>query len=105
MKKERYAWKARIHEGQLDEYIRRHDALWPEMRAILKEAGIGNYSIWVVGNELFGYFECEKGADVAVEVQATSAVVARWNNYMADIMTMEISLHAQPKMREVFYLP
>ena len=31
------------------------------MKRVLKEAGISNYTIWNVGNELFGYFECEKG--------------------------------------------
>ena len=33
---ERYAWKATIKEGMLEEYIRRHDAIWPELVAVLK---------------------------------------------------------------------
>ena len=55
---ERYAWKATVVEGKVDEYIRRHENLWDEMKAILKEAGICNYTIWNVGNDLFGYYEC-----------------------------------------------
>ena len=27
---ERYAWKARVLPGKLEEYIRRHDQIWPE---------------------------------------------------------------------------
>ncbi len=71
---ERYAWRATIKEGMLEEYIRRHDAIWPELVAVLKEAGIRNYTIWQTGRELFGYYECEKGADYAARVQAESPV-------------------------------
>lgn len=103
---ERFAWKACIHDGKLDEYIRRHDAIWPELVEVLKEAGIRNYSIWNAGNELFGYFECENGVDHAAKVQARSAVVDRWNEYMKDVMIMALDPEtgAQPRMRQVFYL-
>jgi hypothetical protein len=47
---ERFAWKTIVLNGQLDEYIRRHDAIWPELVAVLKGAGIRNYSIWNAGN-------------------------------------------------------
>ncbi len=58
---ERYAWKARVIEGKLDEYIKRHNEIWPELVDVLKQAGIKNYTIWNVDNTLFGYYECEKG--------------------------------------------
>ena len=51
---EKYAWKATIIEGKLEEYIKRHNEIWPEMLEILSNAGIVNYTIWNVGNELFG---------------------------------------------------
>ncbi len=101
---ERYAWKATVKEGKLDEYKRRHDEIWQEMKDVLKEAGIKNYSIWNVGNELFGYYECEKGIEYATKVQSESDVVARWNVYMEDVMTMEADpdTGAQPKLTNVF---
>ncbi len=103
---ERYAWKATVRDGMLAEYRRRHDEIWPEMKAVLKEAGICNYSIWNAGNELFGYYECEKGRDFAARVQAESPVVARWNRYMEDVMVMEMDPEtgAQPLLTEVFRL-
>jgi L-rhamnose mutarotase len=103
---ERYAWKAYVKEGCLDEYIRRHDEIWPELKEVLKEAGICNYSIWNVGNELFGYYECEKGGDYSSKVQAESEVVKKWDVYMKDVMIMEPDpvTGAQPKLREVFRL-
>ena len=104
---ERYAWKARVLEGQLEEYKRRHDAIWPELAEVLREAGIRNYTIWNVGEELFGYYECEKGADYAARVQAESPVVDRWNAYMKDVMEMEMDPRtgAQPRLEQVFFLP
>ncbi|VBB09789.1 rhamnose/fucose mutarotase [Lucifera butyrica] len=103
---ERFAWKAMVREGKLEEYKKRHDEIWPEMKQVLKDAGIGNYSIWNIGNELFGYFECEKGVAFAEKCQAASPVVDKWNEYMKDVMTMVMDPQtgAQPKMTEVFYL-
>ena len=101
---ERYAWKAILKDGKLDEYRRRHDAIWQEMKAVLAEAGIRNYTIWNTENELFGYYECEKGIAYAARVQAESPVVARWNEYMKDVMTMDADPEtgAQPKLTKVF---
>ncbi len=103
---ERYAWKAIVRDGMLEEYKKRHNEIWPELVEVLKEAGIGNYTIWNVGSELFGYYECEKGADYAAQVQAGSSVVDRWNEYMKDVMVMEMDpvTGAQPKLEQVFFL-
>ena len=57
-----------------------------------------------VGNELFGYYECEKGVEYAAKVQAESEVVDRWNEYMKDILIMEMDpvTGAQPMLKKVF---
>ena len=104
---ERYAWKARLLEGKKEEYIRRHDEIWEELKAVLSDAGIQNYSIWLTGDELFGYYECTKGVSHAAKTQAESTVVDRWNEYMRDIMVMEMDpvTGAQPKLEQVFMFP
>ena len=84
---EKVAWRAVIKEGMVKEYIKRHDEIWPEMVETLKAAGICNYTIWLDGNSLFGYYECEKGAEYALDYQAESDV-KRWNVSMDPIMTM-----------------
>ena len=103
---ERFAWKAIIKDGKLAEYKKRHDNIWLEMKQVLKEAGIKNYTIWNVGNEIFGYFECEKGVAYAEKYQAQSPIVDKWNEYMKDfkIMEMDPVTGAQPKMQQVFFL-
>ena len=102
---ERYAWKAKVLPGMLDEYQKRHDAIWPELKEVLKAAGIRNYTIWNVGEDLFGYYECDSIA-YAAKVQAESPVVDRWNEYMKDVMVMEMDpvTGAQPLMKQVFLL-
>ncbi len=101
---EKYAWKATIKEGSIEEYIRRHDNLPEEMKKVLKEAGIVNYTIWNVGNELFGYYECEKGVEYAAKMQGESGAVARWDEYMSDILIMDKDpvTNAQPMLKKVF---
>lgn len=103
---ERYAWKATLKEGMVEEYVRRHDAIWPELVEVLRKAGIRNYTIWQTGQELFGYYECEKGAEYAARVQAESPVVDRWNEFMKDVMVMEMDPEtgAQPRLRQVFLM-
>jgi L-rhamnose mutarotase len=99
---ERYAWKGRV-KGDIAEYKRRHDEIWPEMKEVLHAAGITNYSIWNVGDELFGYYECKNGVDFAAKVQNESPVIEKWNEYMDDILELEMEPNgAQKKLVEVF---
>ena len=103
---EKYAWKAILKDGKKEEYIRRHNEIWPELVEVLKSAGIQNYSIWLCGNELFGYYECVKGIEFAGKTQADSPVVDRWNEYMDEVMIMPIDERtgAQPLLEQVFNL-
>lgn len=103
---EHMAWKGRIRPGKKEEYIRRHNEIWPEMKAVLKEAGICNYTIFASGEELFGYYECSRGVVFAEKTQAESPVVDRWNEYMKDILELEMDPEtgAQPKLEPVFRL-
>ena len=102
---EKHVWKAHIKEGMVEEYIRRHDEIWPEMVETLKAAGITNYTIWNTGNELFGYYECEKGYAFAEKYQNESPVVQKWNVYMADVMDFDKDENGNTlEYRSVFYL-
>ncbi len=103
---EKYAWSGRIAPGAKEEYIRRHNEIWPEMVEVLKKAGIRNYTIWNTGDTLFGYYECELGTEYAAKVQASSEVVKKWDEYMKDILIMDKDpvTGAQPLLEKVFEL-
>jgi L-rhamnose mutarotase len=103
---EKYAWRATLKEGKREEYIRRHNEIWQEMVDLLKSAGIRNYSIWLSGNDIFGYYECEKGIDFATKTQSESPIVDKWNEYMDDVMEMPLDPEtgAQPHLIQAFNL-
>ena len=86
---EKFAWKGYIKEGCFDEYCRRHDEIWPELVEVMKKAGMKNYTVWNIGNELFGYYECENGIDYATKVKSESPVIKKWDEYMSDILIMD----------------
>ena len=41
------AFKMKLYEGQAEEYEKRHNQLWPEMKAMIHEYGGSNYSIYL----------------------------------------------------------
>jgi L-rhamnose mutarotase len=82
-------WVLEVRAGYEDEYQRRHAAIWPEMVQALRDSGIRNYSIFRHGLHLFGYFETDD-LERAKTSLMESPVNARWSEYMAPIMKIEI---------------
>ena len=76
----------KLNPGFKDEYRRRHDKIWPELEALLKKEGIGNYSIFLdeETNTLFAYQE-QSGKSSSQDLGKTE-IVQRWWKYMSDIM-------------------
>ena len=83
---EKYAFKMQLHPGQEAEYRRRHDEIWPELVALLREAGVSDYSIHLdrETGTLFGVLWRTDGHRMA-ELPA-HPVMQRWWAHMADIM-------------------
>ena len=82
----RHAFKMFLDPGQRDEYRRRHDAIWPELNALLKRAGVSNYSIHLdpQTDALFAYFE--HPSDARTDSLPAEPVMQRWWAHMRDIM-------------------
>lgn len=101
----RIAKTMKLKPGFEDEYRLRHDALWPDMARVLKEAGISDYSIFLDAPSLT-LFAVHKAQDTArVEALAESKVVQRWWAYMADIMeTNPDNSPVSTALTEVFHL-
>jgi len=77
-----YAWILEVRPGCEDEYLKRHDEIWPEMTEALKESGIRNYNIFRYGLTLFGYFETDD-LEKTQTFLAENDVNARWSEFMA----------------------
>ena len=56
------SFKMHLYEGMAEEYERRHNLLWPEMKDMIHEYGGHNYSIFLDSetNVLYGYIEIEE---------------------------------------------
>ena len=83
---QKHAFKMRLHQGCEDEYRRRHDEIWPELVALLKDAGISDYSIHLdrETNILFGVLW--RLDDHQMDDLPTHDVMKKWWAHMADIM-------------------
>jgi L-rhamnose mutarotase len=102
---QRFAFKMKLKRGVISEYTRRHDQIWPELSALLRENGIGDYSIFF-DEETDTLFAVQKqsGASSSQDLGA-SAVVRRWWDYMADIMvTNPDNSPVSIPLKEVFHL-
>ena len=82
----RHAFKMYLNPGMEAEYTRRHDAIWPELEALLRAAGVSNYSIHLDRETgvLFGYLERGEGHGMAD--LPSHPVMRKWWAYMGDIM-------------------
>lgn len=82
----RKAFKMKIYEGQKDEYIKRHNELWEEMKEMIHNHGGHNYSIFLdeETNILYGYIEIE--SEELWAKSANTPINRKWWDFMADIM-------------------
>lgn len=102
---ERKAFKMHLKKGMKEEYKKRHDAIWPELKQLLKYAGISEYSIFLDEDTdtLFAFQKVTEGS--GSQDLGQNEVVQKWWKYMADIM--ETNPDNSPVMKEldeVFYL-
>jgi len=83
---EKYAFKMKLNAGMEAEYRKRHDEIWPELSALLREAGVRDYSIHLdrETNTLFGVLS--RPVDHSMASLPEHPVMKRWWAHMADIM-------------------
>jgi L-rhamnose mutarotase len=82
----RHAFKMLLHPGQAEEYQRRHAALWPEIKTLLADAGVTNYSTYhdPETNILFAYLE--RPENHRMDELPQHPAMQRWWAFMKDIM-------------------
>lgn len=83
------AFKMQLKPGVVDEYRRRHDALWPELADALASAGIFDYSIFLDEDtlSLFAVLKVQDGAPI--DELPRQPVMQRWWDHMAPLMEVE----------------
>ncbi|MEO8764024.1 MAG: L-rhamnose mutarotase [Ginsengibacter sp.] len=102
---ETVAFKMQLHKGFEAEYKRRHDALWPELKDLLKVNGISEYYIFLdeSTNNLLGVFKVTDSKKL--DNLPAHPVMQKWWNYMKDIMDCNAdNSPVSIPLKEVFYL-
>ncbi|PYT29591.1 MAG: L-rhamnose mutarotase [Acidobacteria bacterium] len=103
---ERVCFLLKVKPKRLEEYKRRHEAVWPEMRA-LRETGWRNYSLFLNADGLLvGYSETDD-FEAALRDMSARDVNERWQREMGSFFESldgrrpDEGLH---RLEEVFHL-
>jgi L-rhamnose mutarotase len=102
---QRVAFKMKLFKGKEDEYKKRHDEIWDELKQLLKRTGIKEYSIFLdeSTNDLFACLTIDNSAKL--DALVNEPVMKKWWSYMKDIMeTNGDNSPVNTALKEVFYL-
>lgn len=102
----RVGFTMKLFPGKEQEYLKRHDEIWPELVSLLKKQGISNYSIFLDPSSLvlFGVLDVEDPQ--LLDKLPSEPLMQKWWSYMKDIM--ESNADNSPvsiPLKEVFYMP
>jgi L-rhamnose mutarotase len=106
---ERVAFMLRLKPGTADAYDEAHRQVWPEMLALLKRAGISEYSIFRRDELLVLSLRVEANFETAWQKIENDPVNLKWQQAMsAYFQNLDGELRPGerfPMLREVFHLP
>ncbi len=103
---ERIAFRMNLRPGQVIEYEKRHDEIFPELSEALKNAGVSDYSIWhdPQSDHLFGILT--RTDDHTLDALPDTEIMKRWWAHMADVMETDANnVPTQVPLKRVFLLP
>ncbi|WP_420239493.1 L-rhamnose mutarotase [Telmatobacter bradus] len=103
----RVSFLLKVRENMLEEYKRRHAAVWPEMLDALRRTGWKNYSLFARHDGLMiGYLECEDFKKCCDDMQL-EPINAVWQKEMTPFFESLSGAAADESMiplAEVFHL-
>jgi len=98
------AFKMKLNAGQAEEYKKRHDEIWPELKKLLKDNGVSDYSIFL-DEETNILFAVQKQDGKSSQDLGSTDIVKKWWAYMADVMeTNPDNSPVSVPLKEVFYM-
>jgi len=101
----REAFKMYLKAGYEAEYEKRHNAIWPELKKLLKETGVSDYTIfWDKETNILYAYQIIDG-DASSQDLGGNPIVQKWWEYMADIMdTNPDNSPISIPLKEVFHM-
>ncbi|WP_282179409.1 L-rhamnose mutarotase [Maribacter stanieri] len=101
----RLSFKMKLKPNVREEYTKRHSEIWPELKELLKQAGVSEYSIFLdeETNTLFAFQKVS--GDGGSQDLSQNPIVKKWWAYMADLMDTNADNSPVSKaLTEVFYM-
>jgi L-rhamnose mutarotase len=105
---QRIGFRLKLKSDRLNEYVKHHENVWPEMLEALSRTGWTNYSLFLDRNDasLFGYFETPD-LEAALAGMAATEVNERWQAFMGEYFEELEGLRPDEgfkRLEQVFYL-
>ncbi len=103
---EQIAFKMLLNPDQAEIYKKRHDEIWDDLVALLKDAGISDYSIFLDSETNILSAVLKRTKNHQMEELLKHEVMQRWWSFMEDIMATEDSGAPVVKPLEfMFHMP
>jgi L-rhamnose mutarotase len=83
---EKIAFAMKLNPGQKQAYKERHDAICPELKTLLLQVGIRDYSIFLDEQTHSLFAVLRRTDDHAMHRLSEEEIMRRWWEYMAPIM-------------------
>lgn len=100
-----FSFKMKLKPGNREEYKKRHQNIWPELKELLSAAGIRDYSIWLdeETDALFAVQWLPENFDSSK--LSANPLMKKWWEYMKDIMDTNNDLSpVAVELKKMFYL-
>jgi L-rhamnose mutarotase len=85
---QKIAFAMHLKPGTEAEYLRRHDEIWPELSALLKDVGIADYSIFLDPHSLTLFGVLRQADGHGMDRLPDHPIMRRWWAFMADLMVV-----------------
>jgi L-rhamnose mutarotase len=93
----------RLYPGTEAEYDRRHAAIWPELVAAIRDAGIRNLSAFRRGTDVWHYAECSPEAMAAFAKLGATDASAKWDDSLRTIVERTVADGERIWFHEIFH--
>lgn len=75
----RYGQVIKVKPDKIDEYKKLHAAVWPEVKKMIADCNIRNYSIYLKDGFLFSYYEyVGSDYDMDMKKMAADPITQKW---------------------------
>ena len=99
------AFKMKLNPGLAEEYKKRHDEIWPELKKLLKDNGISDYSIFLDEETNILFAVQKQDGNGSSQDLGTTEIVKKWWAYMAEVMeTNPDNSPVSVPLQKVFYM-